>query len=1131
MKIKAKMCCKKIQTLVQDLFSLKWGLLSLMFIFCVSCNKKEDVAPLFRLLKAESTGVYFENTIQNEKGFNIFSYRNFYNGGGVAIGDINGDGLPDIYFTANMGPNKLYLNKGGLQFEDITDKAGVASLEFWSTGVSMVDINCDGLLDIYVCNAGFKKGADLPKNQLYINNGDLTFTESAKAYNLDDSGYTTHAAFFDYDGDGLLDCYILNNSFIPVNTLNYSNKRELRAEDWPVNDFLKGGGDKLMKNTGNGFLDVTEDAGIYSSLIGFGLGVTVGDVNNDGWLDIYVSNDFFERDYLYINQQDGTFIEQLCNQMGHTSQASMGADMADINNSGWMDIFVTDMLPYEDYRLKTTTDFENYDVYQYKQQQGFFHQFTQNTLQINGGNGQFREISYHAGVAASDWSWGALILDADADGHQDILVCNGIYHDVIDQDFIDFFANDIIQKMTLSGKKEELDSVINKMPSIPVRNCFFKNQGNHTFQNMASVWGLGDLTFSNGAAYADLDGDGDLDIVINNVNQPSFIYENLTNEQDQFNYLSLELKGDSLNNWAIGSRVTLHCGEDVFMRELVPNRGFQSSIDFLINIGLGAHNIVDSIHIIWHDRTITKINTATPSNQRISYDYLLLDRKIYDSNENANQVTWLEKIPLKLEAHQEDQHIDFDYEKNLPMLLSQEGPPLIIGDLNNDGISDIIIGGARGQPTQVYLGKEDQTFTPTEAGDLTLFKEFEDTAITLFDANGDGLLDVFIGSGGNFLPPNTREMQDRLYLNEGNMRFKLKTDAFPNNGMNTSIALPIDINGDGILDLFVGSRSFPLEYGTIPRSYFYQNDGKGKFADVTAQTAPIIEYIGMITDAVYTDLDGDAQKELIIVGEWMSPIIIKKNKETWTKVSIPSLDPLKGWWYSVAVSDLDLDGYPDIILGNRGTNGYLGSRDDLPIKLYYHDFDKNQTKDILLTRSMGGRDVPVVMKKDLTSALPSLKKTSLTHKQYALKSIHELFNKETMKGVVPLEVNYIASIIAFNDGNNQYSIKDLPVQMQWSSIYSIVCEDINGDGLPEIITGGNHFAYPTQFSRLDANLLEIAQNKGNRAFKIVSDGKKGVSIRAQIRSMIAADWNQKRSLLVGINNQSPQLIGIRFTSD
>ena len=1108
-----------------------WVLCSFLTVFLFSCRPQESTTPLFRLLAAEQTGVNFENVVQNEKGFNIFSYRNFYNGGGVAIGDINGDGLPDIYFTANMGSNKLYLNKGNLQFEDITDIAGVASIDFWSTGVSMVDINCDGLLDIYVCNAGFKKGAELPKNQLYINNGDLTFTESAALFNLDDAGYTTHAAFFDYDGDGLLDCYILNNSFIPVNTLNYSNKRELSAEEWPVNEFLKGGGDKLMKNTGNGFIDVTKEAGIYSSLIGFGLGVTVGDVNNDGWLDIYVSNDFFERDYLYINQQNGTFKEQLCEQIGHLSQASMGADMADINNSGWMDIFVTDMLPYEDYRLKTTTDFENYDVYQYKQQQGFYHQFTQNSLQINGGNGHFREISYHAGVAASDWSWGALILDADADGYQDILVCNGIYHDVIDQDFIDFFANDIIQKMTLSGKKEELDSIINKMPSIPIRNCFFRNRGDHTFEDVATKWGFGDKSFSNGAAYADLDGDGDLDIVINNVNQPSFIYENLTNETQTINYINIELWGDSCNHRAVGSKIILYCGEDQFTRELLPNRGFQSSMDFVLNIGLGQHKSIDSIHIIWYDRTMTSLSTPVPSNQKIDLKYDTLDRQSFSGKSSREIKSWLEKIPIDLDRHHEDPHIDFDYEKNLPMLLSQEGPPMAIGDINKDGIMDVIIGGARGQKTQVYLGRQNHTFERVEAGELTFYQEFEDTAITLFDANGDGLLDVFIGSGGNFLPPNTREMQDRLYLNMGNLNFKLKTDAFPNNGMNTSLALPIDINEDGILDLFVGSRSHPLEYGTIPRSYFYLNDGKGKFTDVTAQFAPDLEYLGMITAAVVTDLDNDGQKELLIVGEWMSPTLFKNVANSWVKTPISGLDDKKGWWYSVAVTDLDADGKPDIILGNRGTNGYLGSKDDLPIKFYYHDFDKNQTKDILLTRTIIKKDVPVVMKKELTGALPSLKKTSLTHQQYAQKDIYDLFDKKELKALIPFEVNFLSSIIAYNEGNNRFNVQYLPTQMQWSSIHAILCEDIDGDGLPEIITGGNHFTYPTQFSRLDANHIEIARNEGNRSFKMIPDAIKGVTMKDQIRSMIAADWNQRRVLWVGINNQKPQVLGINTNAN
>ncbi|HRN55315.1 MAG TPA: CRTAC1 family protein [Agriterribacter sp.] len=550
----------------------------------------------------EKTGIDFFNNIHNTKDFNIFSYRNFYNGGGVAIGDINNDGLADIFFTANMGSNKLYLNKGNWHFEDISKRAGIEESEDWSTGVVLVDINNDGWLDIFVCTAGYRDGR-LPECKLFINNHDLTFQESAAAYGLTNrGGYTTHAAFFDYDMDGDLDCFIINNSFIPVNTLNYANKRNLRAADWPVADFLKGGGDRLLRNDDGKFTDVSKEAGIYGSLISFGLGATVGDVNGDHYPDIYVSNDFFERDYLYINQKNGTYKDELENRVQHTSLASMGADLADINNDGLPDIFTTDMLPYEDKRIKTTTSFESYDMYHLKEKSGFYHQFTQNTLQLNSGVGKLYETAHFSGVAASDWSWGGLVFDADNDGWNDIFVCNGIYHDVTNLDFINFFANDMIQKMVLTGKKEEIESIINKMPSVPISNKVFRNNGDLTFKDAGNEWGLNQPSFSNGSAYGDLDNDGDLDLVTNNVNGPAFIYRNNAGAQKNNHYIAVTLKQSGKNTFAVGSSIRVFSGEKIYMREVIPTRGFQSSVDYKNIIGLG-NSKPDSMMIIWPDRT------------------------------------------------------------------------------------------------------------------------------------------------------------------------------------------------------------------------------------------------------------------------------------------------------------------------------------------------------------------------------------------------------------------------------------------------------------------------------------------------------------------------------------------------
>ena len=532
------------------------------FLLFFSCKNNQE--GLFHLLPSNKTGITFKNDIVDSDAFNIFNYRNFYNGGGVASGDINNDGLPDLLFTANMGSNKLYLNKGNLTFEDITEKAGIAEATKWSTGVVMVDINADGLLDIYICNAGYKKGIST-ENALFINNGDLTFTEKAKEYGLNEDGYTTHTAFFDFDKDGDLDAYILNNSFIPVNTLNYANNRDIRAKDWPVKDFMKGGGDKLLRNENGKFIDVSEEAGIYGSLIGFGLGITIGDVNNDSWLDMYISNDFFEKDYLYINQQDGTFKEDLENRIGHTSMASMGADMADLNHDGLPEIFVTDMLPRDETRLKTTASYENHYTQELKRKRGFYNQFIQNSLQLNNGDGTFSEISQYAGVPASDWSWGALMFDADNDGQTDIYVSNGIRHDVIDQDFIDFFANELNQKMALSGKKESIDKILEQMPTVPIVNSFFHNNGVLKFTEEGKTFGFIEPSFSNGATYADLDNDGDLDLVVNNINQECFVYENQSSKKNH--YVKVKLKGDKLNTFAIGAKIDIYAGNQLFSQQ------------------------------------------------------------------------------------------------------------------------------------------------------------------------------------------------------------------------------------------------------------------------------------------------------------------------------------------------------------------------------------------------------------------------------------------------------------------------------------------------------------------------------------------------------------------------------------
>ncbi|MEL6850780.1 MAG: VCBS repeat-containing protein [Bacteroidota bacterium] len=1076
----------------------------------------------FQLMDPAAVGMSFINEVKNDRDFNIFSYRNFYNGGGVAMGDLNNDGLTDVYLTANQGSNKLYLNKGNWQFEDITEKAGVGEAEKWSTGVVMVDLNADGLLDIYVCNAGYRKGIG-QENALFINQGDLTFKEAAAEYGLADNSYTTHAGFFDYDLDGDLDVYMLNNSFLPVNTLNYSNKRDLRAEDWEVRDFLKGGGDKFLRNDGGKFVDISERAGVYGSLIGFGLGVTIGDVNGDHYPDIYVSNDFFERDYLYVNQQDGTFSEELQDWMQHISHSSMGADMADINNDGYPEIFVTDMLPDDEFRLKTTSDFDNINLYRLKQSRGFYHQYMHNTLQLNDQNERFMEIAHFSGVAASDWSWGALIFDADNDGWSDIYVCNGIYHDVIDQDFIDFFANEAYQKMALTGKKEEMDSIINKMPSNPIANKAFRNTGRLKFEDVTESWGMDKASFSNGAAYGDLDNDGDLDLIINNVNQELFVYQNHTDSKDGHHFVGVSLKGSEQNTFGIGAKVELYLDDQLISRQAIPSRGFQSSIDYKLPIGIGEAEQIDSLRVIWPDRTVSRIINP-PVDSFLLVTYQADGEMILPETADPSQYLMAE-VPNVFESHVENEHYDFYVERNIPVMNSQEGPRTDQADVNGDGLIDLYVGGAAGQAGQLYL-QTPTGYRKKRVAGFEEFKLFEDTAVRFFDADGDGDVDLYVGSGGNDKPFNNPLMKDRLYLNDGSGDFTADPYALPNNGMNTSVIAPYDYDSDGDLDLFVGAKGVPGNYGMNPPSYLYENAGPARFRDVAGPKKMPIAQIGNITDAIWLDVKGGTHKELILVGEWMAPKIFSYNGTTLKEVE-SNLDAFSGWWYTVESADVDKDGDQDLLLGNLGENFYLKADSTAPLKIWISDFDQNQSIEKIITRSIDGRDMPVPLKRDITDQLASLKRQNLQHKDYATKAIQDLFPAQLLDPALKKQATYLKSCVAINLGNGQFEIRELAPEVQLSCINDAEWIDLNQDGFEDLVLGGNNYDFLPQFSRLDASYGHVLINDQKGNFSYLPNRLSGFYVEGEIKDFEVLTRGDQRFLLALVNNQKPVMFKLK----
>ena len=1080
--------------------------LILLFIYSnSSCSDTEGQHQLFELLPAKETGLDFSNDLTYSRDFNVYKYRNYYNGGGVALGDIDNDGLIDVYFTANQQQNRLYINKGNFEFEDITEKSGTGGQKPWSTGVTMVDINADGFLDIYVCNSGNIKGGD-KKNELFINNGDRTFTESADEFNLGDKGFSTHATFFDFDKDGDLDVYLLNNSYQAIGSFN------LTRNERPKRDYM--GGDKLMENREGIFFDVSEEAGIYGSVIGFGLGVSIGDVNGDNWEDIYVSNDFFERDYLYINQKNGSFIECLTEQVRSISGASMGSDMADVNNDGMNEIFVTEMLPSDYRRLKTVTTFEDWDTYSKNVRNDYYHQFTRNTFQNNNGNNTFSEIGRFSGIEASDWSWGALFFDMNNNGLKDLFISNGIYKDLTNQDYLQYVSNEAVIRSITTDKKIDFKKLIDIIPSNKINNHAFINLGDFKFKRGFET-GLNTLGFSNGSAYGDLDNDGDFDLIVNNVNMDCFVYRNNLNETNA-NYIKLVLEGEGLNKNAFGAKIEITTNNgDQFYTEQQPTRGFQSSIDNRPNIGVGVNDSVN-VKIIWPTGTVTSL-----TNVAVNQTLIVNERETAETDQDTEKIKAVDLFVKTKNSivyeHRENYFSDFNKNRLIIQMYSSLGPKTSIGDIDNDGFQDLFIGGSKGYAPVIMKGNS-ENFVEKEMSVFEEHKNSEDAGSHFFDADNDGDLDLYVCSGGIEFNNFSSDLGDRLYVNNGKGEFEISMQTLPSDTdyFSTGTVISSDIDKDGDLDLFIGERMNPEKYGTPCAGFILRNNGKGVFEEVTETVASELKNIGMITDALFYDFDDDGDEDLLIVGEFMGIEIFKNENGIFDKIKENPLANLKGWWNAIGMSDLDNDGDMDIIIGNHGLNSRFKATEANPITLYLKDFDFNGSLDPILTfRSDNGKDYPYELRHNLINQIKNLKKKFPDYKSFENADINGIFKEKELKDAITLSANRLQTTLLMNNGNFDFEIMELPNDVQYSPIYAFEFHDFDKDGDIDIVYGGNLYKVKPEYGRYDASYGGYLENQGNMKFNHVKNGK-GFSIKGEIRDLIV----HKNELIVIRNNDS-----------
>ncbi|MFK7809071.1 MAG: VCBS repeat-containing protein [Saprospiraceae bacterium] len=1064
----------------------------------------------FQRVDPSTSGVSFSNAITEDYTYNVLNFEYLYNGGGVAVGDINNDGLPDLYFTGTFVPNKLYLNKGNMVFEDITQSAGVAAADGFKTGVTMADVNSDGYLDIYVCRTS-KEDDGKKNNFLFINNKDNTFTESAAQFGLVDNANSNHGNFFDYDKDGDLDLFLLNHRLgFKVATKLRLKQNEMGQINRLTNPLTPFESDRLYRNDNGKFVEVSKQAGIDNSA--FGLSATIGDINKDGYPDVYVANDYVEPDLIYINNGDGTFTDEYDSYVRHSSQNTMGSDLADINNDGLLDIITLDMIAEDPIRYKQLMNIMQLERYETLLKYGYGHQVSRNVLQLNNGNGTFSEIGQLAGVSNTDWSWGAIFADFDNDGLKDLFIDNGYKRDVTDLDYMTY-VRDSIEKSGGVNKKRypDIEAFLTIIPSLKLQNYIFKNKNGTSFENVSDSWGLTDVSFSNGCAYADLDADGDLDLIVNNISDPAFIYENLTNNLQGGNYLQLQMNGSAGNKLGIGTKVTIRQNDESMQyQELTNNRGFFSASEPILHFGLGENTTVSKVEVVWPDGKSQAL-TNVKANQKVTINYT--DAKNQKLPAPAKSKSIFKSNNTIAYRHVENEFSDFTRERLLPHKLSQEGPALSKADVNGDGLPDCYIGGAANSAGALYLQTKNSKFKKASEATWNADKNYEDISSVFFDADGDKDMDLYIVSGGYVAEANSNVYQDRLYLNDGKGNFS-RSNNIPTIRSSGGCVSAHDVDGDGDSDLIVGGRVSPEAYPMAPQSYILKNNG-GTFTDATDEFAPGFKNIGMVTDIIWTDTDGDGSEEMIVAGEWM-PITIYNNKNG--KLNARTLANTNGWWNCLIAADFDGDGDMDLVGGNLGANTRLKASPDAPIRMYTKDFDQNGAIDPIMTFHSNGKDYPYAGRDAMIKQIAKVKKKFTRYYKYADASLEEVLSPEELKDAYKLEANNLLTGYFENTGGGNFTFRPLPDMAQIAPCHSSIADDFNKDGKLDLLLVGNDNGAETETGVYDASngTLLLGDGKGN--FEYLPNREHGLWASNQARDIILLPLADGRKMLVVGNN-------------